>query len=204
MICRQRLRCITCAVVALVMIPRVGFSQTRPGPTSSEWLAWKVFHESLTFYGEQSAAALDAMLSRRTGLDHAEAALLLKAGQSFVATIDSIDADAKAEVQRRYGTSSRAGARQTIRLERGKTLLEMVRESGLYDRIEKRKQAAVSAYIGQLQRAFAPAKLARVTTLVQTTVAPRIFTIDRGTPVPGVDRSASGTGGYVSRESRER
>ena len=67
MICRQRLRCITCAVVALVMLPRVGFSQTGSGPTSSEWLAWKVFHDSLAYYSEHSAAALSAMLNRKDG-----------------------------------------------------------------------------------------------------------------------------------------
>jgi hypothetical protein len=204
MIRRQRLRRTTCAVVALVLLPRVGLSQARTGPPSSEWLVWKVFHNSLTFYSERSADALNAMLNRQAGLGETEAALLVKAGQSFVATIDGIDADAKAEVQRRYGTTSRAGGRPTIAIERGKTLLEMVRESGLYDQIEQRKRAARAAHIGRLQRAIAPTRLSRVATLVQTAVAPRIFATDRGAPVSGIDRSVVGTGGFTSRASRER
>ena len=113
-------------------------------PAIPAWLAWKVFHESLTFYARQSTAPVDKMLGGQFGLTTAEAAALMGAGQSFIQEIERIDSDARAEVQARYGSSPAAPRNPqrsipvfpagTIFREPGKTLRDMVVESGLYRR----------------------------------------------------------------------
>lgn len=233
MSCRQCSRGCLCFIVAVLLASRVGFGQAARQPASPAagsgspdpssvptWLAWKVFHDSLAFYGRQSISQVNGMLTSQFGLDSAETAALLNARQPFLAAIERIDTDARAEVQTRYGTDRRppadlprpspgrvagpAPSERPIVRESGKTLRDMVRESGLYDQVEEKKRAALAAHLAELERAISPAKLARIGEWVQTSVAPRVKTVERGSRVPGVDRSSSGDGRFVKRGSTER
>ena len=200
-------RLLTVAVlVAMSVVPDLALGQagSQPGSQASTavpaWLAWKVFHESLTFYRTRSGAQVNDMLAAQFGLDGADAAVLSNVGQEFVAAMERIDSEAKAEVQARYGsvgppvglprptTGQEAGSSgATMVRQPAKTLLDKVRESGLYDQVEAKKRAALAAHLGELTGALSPAKMARIGEWVQTSVAPRIKTFDRGTPVPALN-----------------
>jgi hypothetical protein len=153
-----------------------------------EWLAWRVFHESLAFYRTRSAPEVEQMLAVQAGLAPKDSAALLKAGDAFVSALQEIDTAARAELHARYGrprdepTGAVATARPAgppppggmIRHAPGKTVLDMVRESGLYDQVERQKRVALAAHITQVEQAIGAVLLARVTQLVQTAVVPTI------------------------------
>lgn len=80
----------------------------RPSETSETvvvpaWMAWRAFHDSLKFYSRQSVTAVNDMLAQKFGLTATEATTFMNAGESFLAALERIDADARAEVQARYG-----------------------------------------------------------------------------------------------------
>src|SRR5262245_28373294 len=70
-------------------------------------------HESLKYYGQQAPALLNEMLTSKFDLTSPETAALLSAGDSFRAVLSRIDADAKAEVARRYGADRPTGIART-------------------------------------------------------------------------------------------
>src|SRR5437870_155356 len=72
------------------------------------WLAWKVFHQSLASLVQRSVD-LNALLGRKFGLTAVEIPNFVTAGQSFLASLERIDAEAKAEVLRRYPDIRTAG-----------------------------------------------------------------------------------------------
>jgi hypothetical protein len=84
----------------------LGSSEAGQNPTGQEpvpsWRTWKVFYDSLAYYAKRSPEPVNQMLAVQFGLTRAQAASLLSAGQSYVATIQSIDENAKAEALRRY------------------------------------------------------------------------------------------------------
>lgn len=169
--------------------PLASGSETQSLPVP-DWLMWKVFHESLAFYRNRSPQQVEAMLHERAGMASGQASALHAAGALYVAAIERIDADARAEIQARYGNKlpRRPGsdppppppvdrpvdARPAITLEPGKTLLQMARESGLYDSVEASRQAALSAHVQQLGQVLGAAAFGRVQIFVETTVRPQI------------------------------
>ena len=193
-----RPRLLTAAVlVAVSVVPQTGLAQAVSVP---DWLAWKVFHQSLAFYEARSHAQVADMLASQFGLTGAETAMVSNVGQEFVAAMERIDSEAKAEVQARYGSVGPPVGlpRPTNRQEAGssgapmarqpaKTLLDKVRESGFYGQVEAEKRAALAAHLGELTGALGPAKMARIGEWVQTSVAPRIKTFNRGTPMPALN-----------------
>jgi hypothetical protein len=150
-----------------------------------EWLAWRVFHSSLAFYRGRSEAALETMLRERLGLGPGEAAVLYSAGARYLATEDRLEAEARLALQARFGTTLPAplaalrpgdapppGA--VMRLEPGKTLLEMAKERGVYDLAEQRKQAALAAHLSELTAVLGAPAVSRLSAFVQSDVAPHV------------------------------
>ncbi len=229
---RQIVRCTACLALAVLSGPVESAAQTGPragivadgasNPASvPAWLAWTVFHHGLTTNAQTSGASVDLTLAVQFGLDAAEASALRAAGPRFAAAIARIDSDARATVQARYGTDRRprrvtrapgrdavaaeAASERPIVLERGKTLLDMVRASGLYAQVESRKDVALAQHVAELQRALDAESFARLRLWVLGPIASNIRVVDRGRPAPPVDRSAGdGPSGYVKRQDRER
>ena len=178
----------------------------------SNWLAWKVFHESFAFYARQSAGQVEEMLASRFALTQAEATALLAAGQTFVAAIERIDTDAKAEANRRYGDlpqqarpSTNARGRWSGPRPAGpqKTRRERAIEDGLYAAVEAMKEAALTQHTSALAGQLDPVKFARVAEWVNTSVAPQITTFTQ--PRPGNRRASSGVPGSVPlRDTRQK
>jgi hypothetical protein len=187
------------AALVLMMRPGLAAEQATSLPPAAaghvealpvpDWLAWRVFQDSLTYYRGRSAAAVERMLAERAGLTPAQTVALATAGQAYVTALARIDADARAEVQARYAISppgpdatlprpeavpGSRPANSVIRAEWGTTLFERVRASGLYDQVEARKRAALAAHLGALMAALGAPAVTQLTTLVQTTVTPTI------------------------------
>jgi hypothetical protein len=186
---------------------------TQPVSTSN-WLAWKVFHDSFAFYARQSGAQVEEMLASRFDLTPAEAAALLAAGRTFVGAIQRIDADAKAQADTRYGRLVRparplntAGARSRWSGPRPpgpeKSRRERAIEDGLYAAVEARKEAALTEHTTALAGQLDPVKFARVADWVNTSVAPGITTF---TQPPARDRRASSgvRGSVPPRDTRQK
>lgn len=188
---RQRSRLVFAFAILVAIVTRPGFGQT-PGqavpqvPTTAvpNWLAWKVFYESLAFYQARAGGQVTETAASQFGLDAGEAATLSNAGQAFVAAIARIDAEARAGIEVRYGTiqppanlprpPNRQPPGPRIKREPGKTVLDMVRESGLYEQVQAKKNATLAAHVSQLTNAFGTVKMARLRAWVETTIASRI------------------------------
>jgi hypothetical protein len=197
---------VTVVLLAVDVHPGKAVQRTAspPSPPSSTnnttppWLAWKVFHESLIFYSRQSMDQVADVVHLQAGLDRGKAAALLTAGRTFVAALDRIDADARNEVQRRYGVDKapprdRSATSRPILVRPGKTVYQMVVEDGLYAQVERDKHAALERHLAELSRLLGVDTVTELDRFVSTTVAPHVTTsTDRGQPVSAIDRSFSG------------
>jgi hypothetical protein len=149
-----------------------------------DWLAWKVLYESLSFYRSQSATAVANMLYERTGLAPVDVPALFGAGEAYLLTLAGLEDEARRRIQAQYGRkpfgppTPDAATPETgpprLLIERGTPIFDLVRESGLYDEIEHAKHAALAAHLQRLAGAVGDGTVARLTQLVQTTVAPAI------------------------------
>jgi hypothetical protein len=204
----MRQHCCQCALrsIAFVLIlPMVVSAQTTQNGDSAaqpvpDWLAWKMFHQSLAYYAQRSPESVNQMLAAQFGLTRAQAAGLLSAGQSFDGAIKSIDDGAKAEASRRYPDivgsatppSGRTTPRRTKMLPSGppKTVRERAIEDGLYAEVEAKKQSALDNHIKALTSNIGPSRLAQIRNYLQSSIAPRIKTFtDRkslGSPTRGM------------------
>jgi hypothetical protein len=159
----------------------------------SDWLSWKVFHQNHIVLSESGTDARMA-LANKFGVSPMEAEYLVRAGRQYVAAIRAIDADARALVQSRYGTDrvpplSRRPDRpappasRPIRIRPGAaSLLEMVRQDGLFDEIESRKERVFGEHKSALQAGLSPKSLADIQAYVTSEVAAHIVVVDRGIP----------------------
>jgi hypothetical protein len=191
----------------------LGSSEAGQNPTGQEpvpsWRSWKVFYDSLAYYAKRSPEPVNQMLAVQFGLTRAQAASLLSAGQSYVATIQSIDEDAKAEARRRYpditGPSTPPSGqppRRTKTLPSGpqKTVRERAIQDGLYAEVEAKKQSVLDNNIKALTGNVGPSRLEKIREYVQSSIAPRIQTFtdpkSLGSPLgglpPGITRPTSG------------
>jgi hypothetical protein len=120
------------------------------------------------------------MLSNQFALTASQGQALRNAGQTFIAAIQRIDSDARAEVQRRYyGGTLQVGkppgggpVRKSSVSE--KTIRQRAIEDGLYAQVEDSKRAALDSHIADLKRNLDASAFDRVQKWVQTSVAPRI------------------------------
>jgi hypothetical protein len=207
------------AAVALTMClgPDVavgqGGEQRAAGPvgattaTPPAWVAWQALYQLLSV-GDRSPAMVERMVVRRAGLTGTEAAALLTAGRRYLEAIARIDADARAEVDRRWGADlpgvlaarpPREGAapstERPVLLAAGKTLLQMARDSGMYAEIEAKKQEALAAHLREVDIAIGSAARAAVAAWIASAIAPRIATAESGTRVaPPVERAPGPAG----------
>src|SRR5262249_24531895 len=91
----------------IVFALRVASIQGRQGASSGQppvpqWMAWRGFHDSLVLYGKRSPGQVRQILGGPIGLNDVQTAKLLSAGQTFLADLDIVDRDAKAEAAKRY------------------------------------------------------------------------------------------------------
>jgi hypothetical protein len=179
-------------------------ASTSPNETSDsaavpDWMVWRAFQESLRFYARQSSAALNDMLAQRFGLTATERTALLSAGESFLTTIDRIDSEARAELQARYRPRApRNPARRlpefppgVVFRQPGKTVRDLAIESGLYTKVEQKKEALLTAHFQMLERAVTQRKLALMSEWVRTNVRPSIKTAERGISGPPIEHSSA-------------
>jgi hypothetical protein len=192
-------------------------TDSRVGPVPS-WLAWKAFHESLRIRVQRSGQGPAKTLESQFGLSSYEVKTLVDIGQQFLETLAGIDRDARAAVQARYGADpppSIARSRnprnendripgRPIVLERGKTLLDMVRASGLYHEVEAKKRAALGNHLQALQSVIASDALNRMHDWISGSVAPQIRVAECGSPVSSVNRSSPGQTIYLKKQGQER
>jgi hypothetical protein len=194
------------AVLVLLLIAAEAGAAAQTGSSAQavpEWMAWRAFQESMSYYSQQSSERFNRMLASQFGLTRAQADALLNAGRTFIADIQRIDADAQVEIRRRYpdalgpgnwppaGPPNRSsGPRKSIR--------ERAIADGLYAKVESAKQTALNSHLEALGRSLDAGKLIQIRQHVQTTVASRIkiFITDppatagsRGLP-PGLNRQA--------------
>jgi hypothetical protein len=163
-------------------------SQTVPA-----WVAWRAFHDSLTFYNKRSATEVNKMLNAQFGLTSAQAAAFLNAGQTYVADIQRIDADTRTEVMRRYthvlaGNRPPSSGARTPPTGPEKSILQRAIEDGLYAQMEAKNQAALDSHLKTLKGALTAAQIVRIGNFVQTVVAPKISvdTSGAGNAKPGL------------------
>jgi hypothetical protein len=167
-----------------VEMPTASPSAQLSSGQNPEWLAWKVFYQSLIFYQKQSPSLVDQMLHAKFGLNASETTAFWGAMKMFVTTIDAIDSRARSEAQLRFGTQIplRSKTKPTGTGEPVKSFLQRAREGGLFDSVENEKRAALSAHLAAIRNLITADEIAAMTAWVQGSVAPRITTVESEAP----------------------
>ena len=158
-----------------------------------DWLTWKVFHQSLNRYSEKSTAKTTELFKEQFGVAAKASPAVLALGQSFVATLDRIDADAKKELDRRYGmdlpplpsnvierfaSKGVKPPRRTLKLRPGKTLRQMAIDDGLDAEFTRQKEAALARHLTALRQVLGSSKVDRMNQFVFTKVRPNVKRFD--------------------------
>lgn len=186
-----------------------------PSAAAPDWLAWRVFHEALVHYTARSQVETDRMLAKRFGLGSFDAARLRAAGRGYLDEINRLDESARAEVDRRWGIDMPAGftdrrpalpdgsaapGSRPVLIEPGKTLLEMARESGLYDEVETQKESVLAAHLVTLTQTIGVAAQGSIDVFVRTVVSPQVKTADVGLRVVPPSRESRGSDTFRRRD----
>jgi hypothetical protein len=104
--------------------------------------------------------------------------------EAYLLALARLEDESRRRIQAQYGRkpfgppTPDAATPETVPprllIERGTPIFDLVRESGLYDEIEHAKDAALATHLQRLAGAVGDGTVARLTQLVQTTVAPAI------------------------------
>jgi hypothetical protein len=172
-----------------------------------DWLVWRVFHDSMRFYSEQSPDAVKRVLTQKAGLTPEQADAVLKAGPAYLQGMDRIDAAAQAEVQQRYRStdlppSTRILPRPAFRkdavppagppVEWGGNLRQMVEEDGLLARVNNQKADTLAAHRRALTATLGADAQKALESWIKINVAPSVKVFDKATPVAAPTRSSQG------------
>jgi hypothetical protein len=178
-------KCASAVILSMLLLHGVGsiaVAQVRAKEPVPAWLAWRVFHDSLTYYRNQSASAVHDLLRKELGLTPAQANLLMDAGQSYIAELDRIDGATRVEVRRRYPQLFNVVTRIDAPPEGvsptpsgpSKPIIQLAQEDGLYANVQNQKETVLNAHTQALTNALSHARVDRMKAWVQTTVAPKI------------------------------
>jgi len=133
-------------------------------------------------YNKRSPDQVRKFLVDRFGLNAAQTSALLNAGQLFLAEIQRIDQDARAEAAKRYkwvpsdtkppapGTATKRPAAPQ------KSVRERAIADGLYAQIEARKQEAVTKHLQTLTPSITSAKIQNIDQYIKSSIVPRVKT----------------------------
>jgi hypothetical protein len=191
------------AVVLLLTLASTVGAQT--APTSQpipDWLSWKVFYDSLTFYSSQSMSQVRELLTTQLGLSSAEIPAFLAASQEFVSALGRIDTDASSELDKRFGVDlpkpplpdnlKNMAIPQTrpIQVQPGQSGRDLAVSAGIDARVEAQKNAAFAKHRADLVRTLGNAKVTKLAAFVGANVAPHITR----TSAPLAPRRAQGSG----------
>jgi hypothetical protein len=206
--------------ITLFLLQSSGASQARPvarEPVPNH-LAWRVFHESIAFHHEEAAKRLgtpassagprtlfskatrpnpfDGVLKKQFGLSPEQVTRLLSSGRIFLAELENIQKDAKAEVRRRYMTPPKP-----LAASRGpqKTIMERSKDDGYHAEVETKRAAALAAHLRNLRQNLTPAEFDKMTQWVQTSVASRIVI---ASAMPDARRRPSAVDPRIARRGR--
>jgi len=159
-------------LVASTSNAQVGPAQQTAVPT---WLAWREFHASLSAF-QQRSIDINKLLQSKFGLTDTQVSAVVSAGQSFLASIQRIDTDAKAEALRRYPDliSPRISHRPIRRSSTSSTLRDRAIKDGLYAEVEGKKEVALAKHLQSLALTLGPQKLDVVRNWVQTSISPNV------------------------------
>jgi hypothetical protein len=151
-----------------------------PVPT---WLTWKVFYESLDFYGKKSPQQDTKIVTEQFRLLPNQATALLNSGQSYVADIQRIDGDARAEAAKRYKYVPLQTGRPDPNSPKSrpaipqKSIQERATEDGFAAEVEAKKSISLANHMNALARDVGAAKLDEIKTFVEKSIAPHIKSI---------------------------
>jgi hypothetical protein len=178
-------------IVAWILIATSTFGQNLQN-TAPDWLAWKMFHDSLAAQSQHSSTQVNQTLAAKFGLSTTQVATLLRAGQAFVGAIQQIDREAIAEIQKRYPdalpSSSHPRVTKTIPTGPQKSVRDRAIADGLYAQVEAKKQTALTDHVGSLMRGLDPAQVDQINKYMRSTIAPQIkhFNPPTGKGTPGL------------------
>jgi hypothetical protein len=180
---------------------------TKAGAPVPDWLVWRVFHDSMRFYGKQSPDAVKRLLTEKAALTPDQADAVLKAGPGYLQAMSSIDAAAQSEIQQRYRSadlpsSTRNIPRPAFRkgavppsgppVEWGGNLRDQLEEDGLVARVNRQKADTLAAHRRALSASLGPDALTALESWLATNVAPGVKVFDKATRTAAPTRSSQG------------
>jgi len=202
-------------VIGIALPFQYANAQPQPGPPSRlgppgsgseaapDWLAWRVFYESLEFYSQQSPTHVQELLVERVGLSVQEADVALAAGRSYLQQLSRLDDSARADIKARFQagdlgklpvpqppTSPPVSDLPPAGLINGaaagkQSLSDALVADGFVARVTNQRVALFAAHRAALASALGPAKFGSLEQLVRTEVAPKVRVVN-----PSLERAA--------------
>ncbi|HVX90164.1 MAG TPA: hypothetical protein VHC20_00780 [Candidatus Paceibacterota bacterium] len=191
--------------------PEIATSPPLPvGPASQsaqpapDWSVWRAFYGSLRYYSRKSPDLVKELLTGNIGLGDAQAALLLSMGEQYLNDMDRLDANARAELTRRYPARDvipQEALRNVHRLKvrqglgapppesipqtpQGLYLQQQMAVDGLDKQFDAEKMQALAHHQQQLMQAMGTERFAALDTWIRQNVAGSVKVFKYATPVP--------------------
>ena len=162
-----------------------------------DWLVWRVFHDSLLFYHQQSPSVVGNLVEKRANIaEGAELDQFLTIGRNYLDDLSRIEAEARETVRTRYQSSvtplhpsqellSRTSRHPGVnavpppglisgRLNDGRKLYDALMADGLIAEVDHRRQATLETHLQALNLAVGPERLEKLTDWVRADVAPNV------------------------------
>jgi len=191
------------AAVAFMVSPVWAQESASPGQLVPTWVAWKVFYDSLDFYGKKSPQQDTKIVSVQFRLAPSQSTALLSSGRSFVAEIQRIDTEARTEAAKRYKyVPNQSGkpapnAALTRPPVPQKSIQERAMADGFAAEVEAKKRISLTNHLNELERTIGTTNLQQIKTFVETSIASKI----KSAPTP--DLKSSGNPGLPPGVTRE-
>lgn len=190
---RHRLSKLTLALLALGSIATIQSGSAPSGRAiasqqplnswTSPWIAWEAYHRGIEFRAEKlTEASVDRLLAKQFGATAAERTAIRTAGRAFVAELQSIDDAARADVYAKYGSDSITPGRKVLVLPSGDSLLQAVKKSGMFDLVERKKEAATLKHHALIKRATRATVFSELEQWVLGPVAGGLYVAELPTP----------------------
>ena len=162
------------------VIPAHGWQLTQTTEVAPSWLVWKVFYDSLSYYAQRSPNKDGQILKENFSLTSSQASLLLNSGHAFLAELQRLDDEARAEANKRYKYSTvQSGPPQSGNPRRRpgpsqKSPRERALEDGLYAKFEAQKNEVLTKHLLGLKVDIGAIKFSQVTKFLSESIAPSI------------------------------
>lgn len=176
---------------------KAGVASGRRDLLVADWMHWRAFHGSVEYYIERAGSSrVENVITKAVGISPAAFIAVVDEGQRYLASLDTLEAEVHAEIDRRYAVGSPVGAdgRRIATVPKGQTVFNLAERDGLAQTYSKRYSATLNSHTSRLRSSLSARDFASLSSFIAAKIAPRISILDDytpGAPRPQIPESRS-------------